>query len=239
MPLDPESQEYVTINTHRGPYRYKLLPFGITSSPAIFQRTMEIILQGLEYVAVIQDDILISGLDDSHHLSNLEVLGRLDSYGLRLKLDKCKFMQPSVIYMCIKLSVEGISPTEEKVNAIKDALTPENTTQLRAFLGMVNYHRKFIPNLNTILHPLNQLLQKNHPWKWTSSCQQTFNAANNVLSFSKILVHFDPAIPVVLECDASQYGVGAVLSHKYLASLTFPRKITVKSTEKPLLSSFV
>ena len=93
MPLDPESQEYVKINTHRGLYRYKLLPFGIASSPAIFQRTMEIILQGLEYVAVIQDDILISGLDDSHHLSNLEkVLGRLDSYGLRLKLDKCKFI---------------------------------------------------------------------------------------------------------------------------------------------------
>ena len=67
MPLDPESQEYVTINTHCGLYRYKRLPFGIASSPAIFQRTMEIILQGLEYVAVIQDDILISGLDDSHH----------------------------------------------------------------------------------------------------------------------------------------------------------------------------
>ena len=80
---------------------------------------------------------------------------------------------------------------------------------------MVNYHRKFIPNLSTILHPLNQLLQKNHPWKWTSSCQQAFDTAKNVLSSSKILVHFDPAIPVVLECDASQYGVGAILSHKY------------------------
>ena len=115
MPLDPESQEYVTINTHRGLYRYKRLPFGLASSPAIFQRTMEIILQGLEYVAVIQDDILISGLDDSHHLSNLEkVLGRLDSYGLRFKLDKCKFMQPSVIYMGMKLSAEGISLLKKK-----------------------------------------------------------------------------------------------------------------------------
>ena len=83
MLLDPESQPYVTINTHRGLYRYKRLPFGITSSPAIFQRTMEIILQGLEYVAVIQNDILITGLDDNHHLSNLEkVLQCLDSNGL-------------------------------------------------------------------------------------------------------------------------------------------------------------
>jgi hypothetical protein len=175
---------------------------------------MEIILQGLEYVAVIQDDILITGLDDNHHLSNLEkVLQRLDSYGLRLKLEKCKFMQPSVTYMGVELSAKGISPTEEKVKAIKDAPTPENSTQLRAFLGMVNYHRKFIPNLSIILHPLNQLLQKNQPWEWTSTCQHAFDTAKNVLSSSKVLVHFDPAIPVVLECDASQYG--AVLSHKY------------------------
>ncbi len=97
----------------------------------------------LEYVAVIQDDILITGLDDNHHLSNLEkVLQRLDRYGLRLKLEKCKFMQPSVTYMGVELSVKGISPNEEKVKAIKDAPTPENSTQLRAFLGMVNYHIK-------------------------------------------------------------------------------------------------
>ena len=98
---------------------------------------MEIILQGLEYVAVIQDDILITGLDDNHHLSNLEkVLQRLDSYGLRQKLEKCKFVQPSVTYMGMKLSAEGVSPTEEKVKALKDAPIPENSTQLRAFLGM-------------------------------------------------------------------------------------------------------
>ena len=125
---------------------------------------MEIILQGLEYVAIIQDDILITGLDDNQHLSNLEkVLQRLDSYGLRLKLEKCKFMQPSVTYMGMKLSAEGVSPTEEKAKALKDAPTPENSTQLRAILGMVNYHRKFIPNLSVILLPLNQLLQKNQP----------------------------------------------------------------------------
>ena len=177
---------------------------------------MEIILQGLKYVAVIQDDILITGLDDNHHLSNLEkVLQRLDSYGLQLKLEKCKLMQPSVTYMGVELSVKGISPTEEKVKGIKDAPTPENSSQLRAFLGMVNYHRKFIPNLSIILHPLNQLLQKNQPWEWTSTCQHVFDTAKNVLSSSKVLVHFYPAIPVVLECDASQYGVGAVLSHKY------------------------
>ena len=101
--MDEGSQQYVTINTHRGLYRYTRLPFGIASSPAIFQRTMDIILQGIDNLACIQDDILISGKDDADQLQNLEaVLNRLEEYGLRLKLDKCTFMEESVTYMgCI------------------------------------------------------------------------------------------------------------------------------------------
>jgi hypothetical protein len=90
---------------------------------------MEIISHGLEFVAVIPEDILISGLDDTDHLSNLEkVLQRLNSYGLRLKLDKCKFMQPSVKYMGIELSAGGTLLTQEKIKATKDAPIPENST---------------------------------------------------------------------------------------------------------------
>ena len=158
LPLDPDSQQFVTINTHRGLYRYKTLPFGIASSPAIFQRTMHIILQGLEHVAAIQDDIMITGKDDEQHIQNLNtVLSRLDSYGLRLQLNKCKFMKWSVTYMGCVISAEGISPTEDKVEAIKKTPRPENCTQLRAFLGMINYHGKFNRNLSSILQPLNQL----------------------------------------------------------------------------------
>ena len=168
LPLDPESQQFVTINTHRGLYRYKRLPFGIASSPALFQRTMDIILQGLDHVASIQDDILITGKDDDEHIKNLDsVLSRLDHYGLRLQLSKCKFMQKSVTYMGCVISASGISPTEEKVEAIKQAPRPENLTQLRAFLGMINYHGKFIRNLSSILQPLNQLLQGNQEFKWS------------------------------------------------------------------------
>ena len=84
MLLDPESQQYVTINTHRGLYIYKRLPFGVASSPAIFQWSMDIILQGLDHVAAIQDNIFITGQDDAHHLANLDlVLQRLNSYGLK------------------------------------------------------------------------------------------------------------------------------------------------------------
>ena len=160
LPLDPEGQQYVTINTHRDLYRYKRLSFGI-ASPAIFQRTMEITLQGLDNTASIQNEIVITWPDDDQHVENLSaVLKRLYDYGVRLQLNKCKFIQKSVAYMGCVISAEGISPTNEKNEAIKKAPRLENSTQLRAFLGMVNYHGKFIRNFCSILQPLNQLLQK-------------------------------------------------------------------------------
>ena len=129
LALDPESQQFLTINTHRSLYRYERLPFGIASSPVLFQRTMDIILQGLDHVASIQDDILITGKDDDEHIKNLDsVLSRLDRYGLRLQLSKCKFMRKSFTYMGCVISASGISPTEEKVEAIKQAPRPENLT---------------------------------------------------------------------------------------------------------------
>ena len=214
--MDPESQQFVTINTHRGLYRHKRLPFGVASSPALFQRTMDIILQGLDHLASIQDDILINGKDDDEHINNLDsVLSRLDHYGLRLQLSKCKFMQKSVTYMGCVISASGISPTEEKVEAIKQAPRPENLTQLRAFLGMINYHGKFIRNLSSILQPLNQLLQGEKEFKWSPQCEEAFKKAKDSLSSSNVLVHYDPSLPVILESDASQYGIGAVIFHRF------------------------
>ena len=210
--LDPESQQLVTINTHRGLYRYKRLPFGIASLPALFQRTMDIILQGLDHVASIQDDILITGKDEEHMKNLNSVLSRLDHYSLRLQLSKCKFMQKSATYMGSVISASWISPTEEKVEAIKQAPRPENLTQLRAFLGMINYHGKFIRSLSSILQPLIQLLQE---YEWSPRCEEAFKKAKNSLSSSNVLVHYDPSLPVILESDASQYGIGAVIFHRF------------------------
>lgn len=175
---------------------------------------MDIILQGLENVAAIQNDILITGKDDEQHIQNLNtVLSRLDSYGLRLQLNKCKFMQRSVTYMGCIISTEGISPTEEKVEAIKEAPRSDNSTQLRAFLGMINYHGKFICILSSILQPLNQLLQKDQEFWWSRQCEEASNKAKESLSSSHVLVHYNSSLPVILESDASQYGIGAVMLH--------------------------
>ena len=174
---------------------------------------MDIILQGLEGVACIQDDILISGKNDDDHIKNLNtVLSRLDSYGLRLQLSKCKFMQKSVVYMGTVISADGISPADEKVEAIKQAPRPKNSTQLRSFLGMVNYHGKFIRNLSSILQPLNQLLQKNHDFVWSTKCEDAFNKAKDSLSSAHVLVHYDPSLTVILESDASlRISVGKIV----------------------------
>ena len=176
---------------------------------------MDSILRGLEHVAAIQDDILITGKDDEQHIQNLNtVLDRLDSHGLRLQLSKCKFVQRSVTYMGCIISAEGISATEEKVEAIKKAPRPENSTQLRTFLAMINYHGKFIRNLSSILQPLNQL-QKNQEFLWSPQCEEAFNKAKESLSSSHVLVHYNHSLPVILESDASQYGIGAVMFHRF------------------------
>lgn len=101
------------------------------------------------------------GMDDEQHIQNLNtVLSWLDSYGLRLQLTKCKFLQRSVTYMGYIISIEGIFPTQGKVEANKNVPHPENPTQLRAFFGMINYYGKFIHNLSLIPQPLNKMFQK-------------------------------------------------------------------------------
>jgi len=113
------------------------------------------------------------------------------------------------------VSAEGISPTEDKVVAIKEAPRHESCTQLRAFLGMINYHGKFIRNLSSILQPLNQLLEKDQEFLWFFQCNEVFNTAKESLSSSYVLVHYNPSLPVILESYASQYGIGAVILHRF------------------------
>ena len=148
LPLDEKSKEYVTITTHKGLFRYNRMPFGVASAPAIFQRTMERILQGIPHVHVYIDDILVADSTEKEHLVTLEkVMSRLGECGIKLKRTKCKFMLPSVEYLGYHISGEGISPTKEKRRAIVDAPVPEDISQLKSFLGLVNYYAKFLPCL--------------------------------------------------------------------------------------------
>ena len=157
--LDQESRKYVTIATHKGFYQYTRVPFGIASTPTLFQRNMDTILQGIPNTICYLYDILVTGKSPEAHLANLEeVLKRLRQHGLRDRPSKCAFTQDSVKYLGHKIDSRGVHTTTSKVDAIQEAPISCNAQQLRSFLGLLHYYGKFIPNLSIMLHPLNRLL---------------------------------------------------------------------------------
>lgn len=159
MEVDEATRELMTINTQKGLYQYTRLQFGVAAAPAIWQRAIEQVLQGVPFTSCVLDDMIISGKTDEEHLANLDaVLERLEKFGLRANLNNCDFFQEQVSYCGHMISKEGLKKSPDKVNAVLKAPRPENLQQLRSFLGLVNYYRSFLPNLSTVLGPLNELL---------------------------------------------------------------------------------
>ena len=216
LKLDAESQKYVVINTKRGLFRYTRLPFGIASAPGIFQRVMESMVRGIPGVIVYLDDILISGGSQEENIERLQrVLTRLREVGLTLKQAKCVFLAESVDYLGFKVDAEGVHPLPEKVRAIEEAPTPRNVSELKSFLGLLSYYSRFLPNMATLLAPLYRLLRQRERWRWSEEQERAFRKAKELLVSSQLLVHFDPELEIRLACDASDYGIGAVLSHRF------------------------
>ena len=211
-----ESQQFMVINTHKGLFKYTRLPFGIAAAPAVFQQTMDIVLQGLPGVVCYLDDIIITGKDKQEHLNNLEqVLSRIQEFGFRVRKEKCFFMQDSVEYLGHIVSKNGIQMSPKKVEAIVEMPRPKDQKELRAFLGMINHYSKFMPNLSDLCAPLNGLLQKTAKWRWSKECEEAVHTIKDKLGSAEGLVHFNPSLPIFLAADASSVGIGAVIFHRY------------------------
>ena len=145
MLLTEESKKFLTINTHRVLYQYTWLPFGVASAPAMFQKAIDEILQGMANVICYLDDILVTGASDLEHMKNLkEVLAKLKKNGIRLKQSKCSFMQTFVTYLGHKVDTSRIHATAEKVEALQQAPVPKNVIELCSLLGLLNYYGKFM-----------------------------------------------------------------------------------------------
>ena len=173
LEVEDDCKDLLTINTHRGLYRYNRMAFGIASAPAIWQRTIEQILNGIPGTQCILDDMIITGKSDDEHLQNLEsVLKRLSEYNLKANLDKTEFLKDSVTFCGHVIDKEGLHKTQGKIEAIRDAPPPENVTQLKSILGLINYYGKFLPDLASVLHPLHELLRKETKWKWTKNVKR-------------------------------------------------------------------
>ncbi|XP_057202332.1 uncharacterized protein K02A2.6 [Triplophysa rosa] len=214
MEIEEDSKVYLTINTHKGLYRYNRLVFGIASAPALWQRAMEQVLQGCPGTQCYLDDIIVTGKNDCNHLENLtRVLQRLEEYGLRARRDKCEFFKSTITYCGHEIDAKGLHKCHDKLKAVAEAPQPKDISQLRSFLGFVNYYNRFLPNLANVLHPLHALLRTGKKWMWTKQCERAFQEAKKLVMSDTVLTHFDPHKPVKLACDASPYGIGAVLSH--------------------------
>ena len=175
---------------------------------------MENLLKDIPEVFCYLDDILITGATASEHNERLrKALAMLQSAGLRLSIEKCSIGVPHVSYLGFLIDKEGIHPTQEKVQAISEAPAPTNVTQLRAYLGLVNFYRRFLLQASTKLEPLNRLLKAHTPWRWGKEQESAFSESKKTLVKSSALVHFDPKLPLVVVADSSAYGIGAVLCH--------------------------
>lgn len=208
------SQELLTVNTHLGLFRYRRLVFGISLAPTYFQSVMDQILKNLKGVVCFIDDVLIGGNTFNECMENLmQVVTRLNEYNVRVNRDKCKFFIEKVEYLGHVISGDGISPSLNKVKAVLNAPRPENLTQLKSYLGLINYYGKFLPNLSTVIAPLYQLTKKDVPFEWSNDCDLAFLKSKELLAHERLLVIYDPNKPLVIHCDASPYGLGAILSH--------------------------
>lgn len=224
LELTVDSQTYVVINTHKGLYLCTRMFDGLKVAPAAFQSVMDQILVALEKVRCFIDDIIIGGKTIDECKSRLfEVLERLNKHNVRINIDKCKFFETKVQYLGHVLENNKISPNPDKVKAIVEAPSPTNVEQLQAYLGLLNYYVRFIPNLSAEIHLLYKLLGKDKGFEWTAECQSSFEKSKVLLTSNQVLEIYDPDKEMIVAADASPYGLGAVLSHM------------VNGVEKPVL----
>ncbi|KAK8780364.1 hypothetical protein V5799_018296 [Amblyomma americanum] len=172
---------------------------------------MEELLHGIDGGLV--DDILIGGKNEAqHHASLQEVLKIIREDGVRLKFDNCQFCAEGMCSLGSRANSAGVQPTEDKVRVIHEAPEPTCKKELQAFLGALNFY-KFLKGAAHVMEPLCRLLDKGREWRWTEAEADAFRQAKGLLQSSHVLVHYDVNKPLVLACDASPYGLGAVWSH--------------------------
>lgn len=175
---------------------------------------MDNILKGLKGWTCYIDDIMVTGKTDEEHMRNLEsVLRRLSEKGVKVKPAKCEFFKYKLQYLGHIVSAEGVQPADDKIKAIVQAPRPIDWHQFRSLLGLVNYDGKFVPNLSSVVSPLNRILRNDVPWSWSDQCESAYRQVKDLLSAPPVLTHYDLTAPLQLSCDASAYGIGAVLSH--------------------------
>jgi len=215
--MHPDSREKTAFVSKWGTFIFNVMPFGLLKAPATFQSLMDRIFGDIQWkhVCVYFDDIFIFSKTFDEHIRHLrEVLDRLRNYQLQAKLTKCQFSRKEIIFLGHLISADGIRPDPDKIKVVKEWPKLKSTHDVRSFIGLCSYYRKFIPQFATIAAPLHQLQSKTVSFEWSEQAQQSFERLQSALISAPVLINPDWNLPFELHTDASKTGLGAVLSQR-------------------------
>ncbi|KAL4088518.1 hypothetical protein QTP88_023612 [Uroleucon formosanum] len=246
--MDPSDRSKTAFSTDRGHFEFERMPFGLKGAPGTFQRLMNKVLIGINGIKafVYLDDIIIYAKDLNDHSQKItEIFQRLRHYNLKLQPLKCEFLRKEVNYLGHQITDEGVKPDPQKISCVKQFPIPRNVKEVKSFLGLSGYYRRFIRNYGQIAMPLTSLLKKDVLYRWSDICQTSFETLKNLLTQAPILQYPDFQKPFNLTCDASNYAIRCILSQGPIgkdlpiafASRTLNKaEINYNTTEKELTS---
>lgn len=218
IPVAEADVQKTAVTTPFGLFEFLKMPFGLRNAAQTFQRFIDQVLRGLPFAFAYIDDILVASRDEQQHLDHLhQIFTRFNEYGVVINADKCQFGADTLEILGHVIDANGITPIRDKISAVRDYPTPSSTRQLRSFLGLVNFYRRFIPDCANLCHPLTDLLRKGtKKFHFPEAAKSAFESVKARLSEATSLTHLstDPAAQLMLTTDASQEAVGAVLQQR-------------------------
>ena len=250
VPVAVEDRPKTAFTSPMGLFQFTRMPFGLQGAPATFQRMVDKLLDGLsDFASAYLDDIIIYSDNWKDHLSHLDlVCQRIQQAGLTVRKRKCQFAMAECMYLGHKVGSGRVAPDDLKVEIIKKYPTPQTKKQVRSFLGLAGYYRKFISNYASLAVPLTDLTRKSAPTEvvWSPECEQAFVSLKTALCSSPVLRSPDFTKHFVLQTDASDRGIGAVLSQydemghdqpiAYFSKKLLPAEERYSTTEKECLA---
>ena len=212
--MNESDKEKTAFACHRGLFEFNVMPFGLSNAPAVFQELMSVVLQGLgDFAIAYLDDILVFSPTLEDHLQHLDtIFDRLRKHDLKLKLKKCNFLESETNYLGFIIGKDGIKPDPKKVEAIRSLPIPTCVREVRSFIGMSSYYRRFIPNFSEIAEPIIALTKKHAHYKWSAKHDEAFQYLKDSLSVVPLLAYPDTNKPYTLYTDASGTCIGACLT---------------------------
>ena len=243
-----QDRDKTTFICPRGMYRYKTMPFGLCNAPSTFQRLMDVALSGLhlEVCLVYLDDIIIFSKSVDEHLERLvRVLDRLRSAKLKLKPEKCSLFQRSISFLGHVISAEGVATDPAKTKAVSEWPVPTSVKEVRSFLGLAGYYRRFVRDYASIAAPLHELTKKDKSFVWTDETQLAFEMLRSALTSPPVLTMPLDIGDFILDTDASDRAIGSVLSQvqdgqerviAYASRILDKREVNYCITRKELLA---